>query len=356
MHSLSFNNKNDGQHYLDFSGASNLAAHELTKAIINKNPFIFDACPKKFSHLLIENIARHEAVRDDAVLLGNGGTDLIWLCLHSLAPKEVLLVGPLPPEYEKTCKSLSIPYSAIKTKAQNNFAFEPKDLEQIWTTRADLIVLSTPNNPTGITYPNFNAVFNMLRAPRLLIDGVFREYLFGTDAYYENSYSNYKENLRPGVNLFVLHSFSHFFDCQALRLGYVLGDYMQIRQIMSSRPNYGISPYAQSIGNILISSLDEYRATLPELENMLLKTSYTILQSGIFNQDQIFNGPGFVCAGMHEPNKVENLIVELRRRRIKVYDCSQASNMPKGFIRFQARPDTDLEILDEALRVIADKL
>lgn len=352
VYSLTRRMRANPDNFLDFSGNANRFAYPLTERLVRTTPYPFAYYPESNAADLIEVIAAHEAIEPERILPGNSATELIWLTLQTLAPRKVLFIGPVFSEYIAACHAYEITYDIITPAAENDFTCTPREIEAIWETSADLVVLCTPNNPAAVTYDNIQVILHMLRAPRLLIDNCYREFLFGSEAYELNHLHSYQKMVRPGVSLFTLHSFTKFFCCPGIRLGYLTGDRTQVARIESMRPARTISLFAQQIGRFFLEHIDAYRETLPELFKAVAFMGREIRRLPCMNPDRIIEGPGFLCCGLAPRYNAFAVTRSLLNRRIIVRNCDTIPGMPAGYIRVQARPEEEAGVLLSALETV----
>ena len=260
---------------------------------------------------------------------------------------------PIFSEYVIACHAYEIAYQIITPPAENDFTCTPENLEEIWETDADLVVLCTPNNPAAVTYDNMPSVLHMLRAPRVIIDNSYREFLYGTESYAENHLHSYQRMARPGVSLFTLHSFTKFFCCPGIRLGYLMGDRTQIDRIEALRPSWTVSPFAQRMGRLFLEHIDTYRATLPALYGAVSALGREMRRLPCMNPERVFEGPGFLCCGLAPRYSAPGVSKALLQgHRLIVRDCDTIPGMPPGYIRVQARPEADAAALLSALETV----
>lgn len=337
---------------LDFSSNANIFAEPITAGLVRKTPHPFLHYPDNDAGELTEAIAAHEQAEPGRILVGNGAAELIWLALRALAPRKALLLGPVSTEYVKACHAHDIPYSIMTPSAEQDFTPGPADMEAVWESDADLVILCTPNNPAAVTYPNIHHMLTMLRAPRVLIDNSYREFLYGTDDYYANRLRAYHDTLRPGVSLFTLHSFSGFFCCPGIRLGYLMGDRTQIARIGALRPSWTVSSFAQEMGGRFLEHIDSYREALTPLFTAVAHMGRELRRLGCINPERVFEGPGFLCCGLDSRFSSGGIARALLKRRFIVRGCDDIPGMPPGYIRIRARPGPDAARLLEALETI----
>ena len=71
---------------------------------------------------LKESISKKINISIDNIVVGNGATELIFLAIRTLNPKNVLIVSPTFAEYERALKEVSANINYLElTKGQNKF-------------------------------------------------------------------------------------------------------------------------------------------------------------------------------------------------------------------------------------------
>lgn len=337
---------------LDFSSNANIFAEKITTSLVKARAYPFLHYPDSASEELTEALARHEESEAERLLVGNGASELIWLFLRTMAPRKIFFIGPVFSEYVAACHALEIAYDIMTPDAEQDFTPSPADLERLWETDADLVIFCSPNNPAAVTYNNVLGLLQMLRAPRLLVDLSYREFLYGTDDYYANSYRAFAAHIRQGVSLFTLHSLTKFFCCPGIRLGYMQGERSFLARMALRRPSWMVSPFAQGMGCDFLEHMEDYRATLPALMAAVAHMGRELRRLDCMDPARVFEGPGFLCCGLAPRFHSLQLTRALLKRRIIVRDCDSIPGMPPGYIRVQARPEADAARLLETLDAV----
>lgn len=347
---------------LDFSSNTNIFARSLTEEILEKSSGAWLNYPEADAASLKKAVARYEGVDTESVGLGNGSADLIWRFFQDAAPRSILFIGPVFSEYIRAAEALGIRYSILTPPAEAEFALGEAELRKLWDSQAELCVICTPNNPGGITYENIGAIFAALRTPRVLVDLSYREFLGGTPFYAANHWNNYSRMRAPGMNIFCLHSFTKFFCCPGLRLGYLVGDALHVKSINSRMPSWTVSGQAQEAGLRFLNKAEDYKATLAPLRAARYAFGAELRRQPVFEPDLVLEGPNFFCCGLAENSpgallsrngsrlKAAALQNFLLKHKILVRDCDNIPGMPPGFVRIQVRGEEDNERLLHALR------
>ncbi len=335
----------DPARILDYSSNPNIFARDLTAELVARTPYPFEHYPDSSCADLREALARHENMPPAGILPGNGAAELIRVFLHTVAPRRVILLGPVFSEYVAACRALGIPYDIVAPKAENDFEPSAQDMRALGESGADLAILCCPNNPGAATYVDLPAILHGIGAPRILLDCSYREFLYGSPAYAASTHAGLTNVLRPGASLLTLHSFTKFFCCPGIRLGYIMGDHRLLERMDALRAPWTVDPFSQLMGRLFLEHIEDYRATLPALADAIAHLGRELRLSGLFDPDRVLEGPGFVTARLLPPLRVEAVYLALQKRRILVRCCDPIPGMPPGFLRIQARPEADTILL-----------
>ncbi|GHV51319.1 aminotransferase [Deltaproteobacteria bacterium] len=336
--------------FIDFSGTSHAFANSITTKLAQATPYPLEHYPDSDCLALRESLALHEGCKTEELLVGNGSAELIWPALTTLAPRKILFIGPLFSEYVRAAMLLGIEYDLLAPPDSREFLCGPAELRVMRESHADLAVLCTPNNPGAFTYPNIRELFDNLRIPRILIDNSYREFLFGQSDYAHNGYLAYAQNLaQTGVSVFSLNSFTPFFACPGLRLGYLVGDARSLARMAQRRPPWAVSPYAQDLGICFLEKISLYRDALHSLRRWRHEMTVNLRRNACFDTDYVFEGTSFLTAKLAHRAPANLAAEKLLRQGLIVRDCDTIPGMPKGYLRIQVRPERDIEVLFNAL-------
>ncbi len=342
---------------LDFSCNANIFAAHLTEELFRKTPYPFMHYPDSDCARLREAVAAHEGLHPEQILPGNGAADLIWLALRALKPQKVVCLGPAFSEYARACAALGAECSVIPTLPENDFACASDELRALRASRADLVIVCSPNNPGGAAYQNLGLILGETRSPFILLDLSYRDFLYGFPEHDLHAWAACSGFVQPGTRLLGLHSFSKFFCCPGLRLGYLAGDAQLIKFLARQAPPWSVMTLAQELGTRFLENIEAYRDTLPALRAAQNLFGVNLRLSGAFDPDRVIEGPGFFCCGLNGVSgsslNMEGAAARLREkllaRRILVRNCDNIPGMPPGYIRLQTRREKDNEKLLKAL-------
>ena len=334
---------------IDFSSNTHVFAAGMTEKLVRETRYPFEHYPDTETVGLREALAAHEGCSPANILAGNGSSELIWLAFRELSPRKILFIGPMFSEYVRCAMLLGIEFDVVTPPDTQDFVCGPKELRAIWDSNADLAVLCTPNNPGAVTYPNIQDLFNVLRIPRVLVDNTYREFLFGWPEYGVNNHAAYATYARVGVSVFSMNSFTKFFACPGLRLGYIVGDAATLGRMARNRPPWMLSPFAEIMGIRFLETIEVYRDALYPMRRQGEDTAMHLRLSGCFDPDRVFLGASFITAALAGNVPASHARDKLLQRGVIVRDCDSIPGMPKGYLRIQIRPEADARVLLDIL-------
>ncbi|MCG8533389.1 MAG: aminotransferase class I/II-fold pyridoxal phosphate-dependent enzyme [Desulfovibrionales bacterium] len=335
----------------DFSSNANSLCHDLTDSILTAIPqgerCGYTHYPDTACTELAQALALHEAVAEHEIIVGNGSTENIFLTFQQLAPKNVLLIGPMFSEYQKACEIFARSYDVLPCSSAHNFSLHPADLAH--TAQYDLVVLCSPNNPATITYPNMAEILRAIHSPYVLIDSTYREFLYGTPTYDATHIARYRAWCNPETHIITTHSLTKFFYCTGIRLGYSISDGETTARLRTGKMPWSVTTYAQKAGLAFLQHIDAYRSRIPALRENQQQFADAIRACGVFQPDLIFCGVNFLFCKLCTPEDGERLYSYLLTKRILVRLCDNIPGTEKGFIRMQVRTPEEWQPLIAAL-------
>ncbi len=162
-------------------------------------------------------------VQQEEVMLTVGGMEAIYLTLYSLINPgdEVIIPAPYWINYAQMVKLCGGVPIIIPTREENNFSVSEAELRNSVTNKTKLIILNTPNNPTGCIYSEENL--------RMIAKIVTEQdlYIISDEVYQSLIYDNRKHFsvfTIPGMKdrMIVVDSMSKHFSMTGWRLGYAI--------------------------------------------------------------------------------------------------------------------------------------
>lgn len=341
---------------LDFSNNADYLAAPLVRALLAPLQYPFDYYPDTNCDELRQALAAHEGVPPQEILVGNGSSELIYLTLQRLRPARVLLVGPIFMEYARACTALHIPYALHALDPEEDFQLSPEELyvvlESLAGGRYDMLILCSPNNPTGQAYGLLRQLLRRAPCRTVILDAAYREFVWGTPAWAAHGHALLQRTSQSGCDLVSLHSFTKSFGVPGLRLGYVLGPAPLLHELHKGRAPWMVSRYAELAGLTLLERINSFRALRNDLRERRKAFAGRLSGTGLFSRVAP-SQCNFVLAQLRDKELAQPLYAWLAQQGILVRVCDTIPGMPRGYLRLQARGGEDNERLCQALRRFA---
>jgi histidinol-phosphate aminotransferase len=215
----------------------NVMRSVLAKCTDEYDPRIYPpAIDEGDSLVLNREIAKYCGCSPDSVAIGIGGDQLIDLIYRKMVRRpsdSMIIVSPTFSIYADYARRQNYQMKEFWLNpfiSKDPFSLDSREIVRIWRkqTKAKLLVIVSPNNPTGIQYP-LEQIKEILDATPpekiVLLDEAYVEY---------GKYDAAKALLKSYRNLVVLRTFSKAFAIASMRLGYILSsDQEFIRQFIT---------------------------------------------------------------------------------------------------------------------------
>ena len=240
----------------------------------------------------IKKLSSYLGVENCQIILTNGGEEAINTIFNTYLEKNDQIIIPTPTFalFKIYADAIGLNVKQINYKKTNKgFIFPLKNVLNAICKKTKLIVIVNPNNPTG-TYIEQKNIIKIIKKARqnnsiVLID----------EAYWQFCGKTSKELINIYDNIFVIQTFSKAFGLAGLRLGYIISDKYNIKNIAKA-----ISPY--SVNNLAVIAAS---AALDDIE--------------------------FVNKSIKQVNKNKKILTnELKKLKIKTY-CSSANFLIADF-------------------------
>jgi threonine-phosphate decarboxylase len=198
--------------------------------------------PDPHAHELKQLLAEQEQLSMTQILAGNGAAEIITLIARFLSGKNVLIIQPAFSAYETACKQSGCHITYFKMKSPDwKLRMDDLDAE---LENTDAVFLCQPNNPTGVSI-NEQTVGRLIQRcdeteTLLIIDEAFYDFAMTPQTAIQR--------IRDTGNLLVLRSLTKMYNIAGLRLGYLAGNDVLIRQIAAFQPDWSVNALAQQAG------------------------------------------------------------------------------------------------------------
>jgi cobyric acid synthase CobQ/L-threonine-O-3-phosphate decarboxylase len=233
---------------LDFSANINpLGPPEWLRPLISAHVGGLVHYPDPACTALVGAFAARFGVAAEEVLMGNGSTELLYLLPGILGKARALIPVPAYVDYERAAALAGLAVEHLPLEEARNFVPDPGALEK--ALRGDeLLLLGSPNNPTGRSVPAAALRELAQSHPRtaFVIDEAFADFTAA-------------ESLLAGKrpeNLIVLRSLTKFYAIPGLRLGGVVAAPAIIRRLRERIPPWSVNTLAQAVGAAALADHD----------------------------------------------------------------------------------------------------
>ncbi|MEG1474365.1 MAG: histidinol-phosphate transaminase [Longicatena sp.] len=219
----------------------------------------FQRYPDETSHELISAYANVMKISEEHILAGNGSDEMLGLMIGYFLGKDKKLLTLQPDfsmyDYYATMHEAIM----VKYKTREDGSFDVDEfIEYGREYKADMILFSNPNNPTGQTLSNRTLIKIVEAFPKvpIIIDEAYGEFS-------EESMICMIDNYH---NLYVTRTLSKAFGLASARLGFLLSNTQNIEVLKQYMVPYNISSISQKIGCIVLGHAKEYMNYVVEIK------------------------------------------------------------------------------------------
>ena len=184
-------------------------------------------------------VAAHYGLQPDEVLLTNGVDEAIHLlaCAFLDEGDEVLLCTPSFFMYDVSCSMMTS--KVVRVQADDSFAFPLERFRAAITPQTKLIMIATPNNPTGRPVSRAQVRQICEAAPQAVV--------LADEAYFHFHGETSFDDVPAIPNLVVGRTFSKAYGLANLRLGMLAGNARLIRFIRKVASPYNVNGIALAV-------------------------------------------------------------------------------------------------------------
>lgn len=219
----------------------------------------FERYPDPLADGLRGDIAAWHGVKRSQVVVGNGGDELIFdLLLAFGGPGRVLL--DCPPTF-----SIYALYAKLTGTEVLSIARDPSDFSLDYAAveaaaeRADIVMVTSPNNPTGNTVdPAWVASLAERARGIVVVDEAYVEFA--------DEGASCVGLMRDHGNLVVLRTFSKAFALAGVRCGYLLAQEGVVDGIAAVRQPYSVDAIGQAVARVVVANRDAYDGAIATIK------------------------------------------------------------------------------------------
>lgn len=301
--------------------------------------------PDPFCRALRAALAQREGVSPEEIFCGGGAADVLYRLMLTLRPKKVWMPVPTFGEYAQAAQLAGAQVVTVPLRPEDNFTARA-DIWDALTSDIDLVVLCTPNNPTGRTMDKGLVKKGLERCREIgawmLADVCFQDFLDEPEqAEFGDLLSDYP--------LILLKSLTKMYAMPGLRVGYCMcADTGLMGRLYDAGAPWSVSVVAQACG--IAAARDDGHAA---------RTRAYIAQQRARLVDEL-RALGFVVIEgqanyiLFRNDHIPALVQRLRARGILVRDCGNFTGLDARWIRIAVRTEAENFVLLHALRQLAE--
>ena len=300
------------------------------------------AYPDPYCSRLREKLAAVHGVTPDDVVCGNGAAELIFQFAAALRPRTALLPVPSFSEYESALAAVGCEIEYFALQRAEGFAVTEAILDAI-APGIDVLVLCTPNNPTGrsVDPALLGRILDRCRAAgtRLLLDECFLDL---TDKGAEKSLI---PALRAGDPCLVLRAFTKLYGMAGVRLGYAVSkDQNLLERMCRTVQPWNVSAPAQAAGEAALDCREFVARTLALIAE---EKEYLLRELRALGIEVLPGDANFLML-----SGVPGLCAKMLEKGILLRSCANYRGLAEGDCRIAVRTREENEQLIAALREV----
>lgn len=333
--------------FLDFSASINpLGPSSYSLQAIQDNLSGLDHYPEPSGAVLKRALAQYLKVEEQYLVLGNGSSELIYLCARLFYRHRVLVLAPSFSEYGQGVINPCI----VRVGLDLSTMRLPLDELSALLREGDLLFIANPNNPTANLF-NREELLQILQLVKnkqamLILDETFIDFI-------QDRSVSLRDISSQGSNLVILGSLTKFFALPGLRIGYALSSRDNIVKMERLLPPWRINNLALAAGAAALQDQEYIRNTLS-----LITRERAFLIDGL---DKI--------AGLTVyPSQANYILIDAGNRGITaaqlqsrlgpegilIRDCRNFYNLSPGCLRVAVRSHRENVIFLRTLRKVLD--
>ena len=324
---------------IDLSSNVSYAIPAIVENILKNNADAIRHLPEPHSETLRQQLADHYQFAKPHLLCGAGTTELLQGLAYVYASQTALIVQPTYSEYEKYAGLFGCKIIHQLLEEKENFCFNVEQFCPL-ASRAQIVFLCNPNNPTGVLIDRETIAFLLLRFPQTLfvIDESYLPFVPSG-----NRYSILGVN---APNLVVLRSMSKIFAIPGLRVGWLFSSNAAlVEKLRNFISPWSVNTLAQQVAEKLIAFED------PGLVRRIQHTKQKFLQQ-IASIEWLTPFPSetnFVLLKSHRYSS-DVLYDYFAQHQILIRNCDNFMGLDQSHIRISIKEDASMQ---EAIRVFS---
>lgn len=303
------------------------------------------ALPEVDSRQMVEAFARRHDLPADAVLAGNGTTQLIYALPRALDTRRALILGPTYADYADACRMQGVAPAFSLARETDGFRPDLERLDQA-AAAADTVFVCNPNNPSGALIPSADLERCCRRHPGVtfIIDESYLPFASPPAA---------RSLMGCGLpNVVVLNSMSKIFRIPGLRIGFAVSSPATIDRLRQFALPWSVNSLAQAAVGYLMAHPAETEAFVNATRQFLdaEKAAFGEALKAAAHLEPFPSATSFILIRLDCGLKAAAVWRRLAARRILIRDCSNFEGLSERFIRISLKDQATNRALCRHLR------
>lgn len=209
----------------------------------NKTKYLPSAGLMELREVLAAQLSESRGItaKPEAVIITPGGKPMIFYTLLALVNEgdEVIYPNPGFPTYESVINFIGAKGIALEMKGENGFNFDLAELKRLANSKTKLIILNSPQNPTGgiLTHESLQAIVDIAKQ--------YDAWIFADEVYSQLVFEGQFESILsiPGARerTIVLDAYTKTFSMSGWRCGYGLCPNKETADVIANLINNSVS-------------------------------------------------------------------------------------------------------------------
>ena len=325
------------QEIIDFSSNINpLGPPAWLRTVVNSKLSLITSYPDPSCTRLREIVGTHCGVSPEHIVVGNGGSELLYHIPRALQLSRAVVVSPAYVDYRFACEKADYSVEIFTTKSSDNFFPNLSDLSSLLSPKT-LVIIGSPSTPIGAMIPRKTLLSFIQTHPECMfvIDEAFIDF-----AGLENSIVSELPS-----NAIVVRSLTKFYAIPGLRIGYAVAKPPMAQKVFESLPSWSVNTFAQEIGSRLLRDelYDEQTKSLVTRER-----AYVVRRLEALKELKVF--PSVANYLLVQINSSDfsafQLAAELLKDKIAIRVCDNYDGLDQQYFRIAVkdRPENDILI------------
>lgn len=241
-------NQNENPHDVPYELKKEVLDFSLERSWSRYPPFV----PEELQKLL----ADYTGWKPDGILVGNGSNELVQAIMTVFLKHGDKLVIPAPTFTLYRLIGNMLGADVIEVSLLSDYTYDCDTLEKEFLKGGTMIIICSPNNPTGAVYPT-DRLKELLEATDkpVIVD----------EAYFEFSGDTVAGLLKSNENLVVLRTFSKAFSLAGLRVGYALMIPELAKEVSKVKLPYNINFFSLTAAEKLLQNRSKLEKAIEEI-------------------------------------------------------------------------------------------